>query len=167
MNKLSIAVVFLLVGSIGEARANESPVPALHYRADAGVETNTDGKVIAWRNLGSLGSAGDLTKIVEKGGKPTESQIVLDETGANGRPSVKFNGTSALRTDGSINLNTSAGGTWIVTYKADDADNHNRGILGASPTSGADRHGAFFDYEGVLRPWFAGINTGFFNSHDD
>ena len=117
----------------------ETIQPVLRYRSDTGVTVGAGGKVTAWKNLGTLGAAGDVA--VDEG----TSDITYSAEGANGSPSVVFGGTSCLKTAGNVNLGISGsagGGCWFVALKVSSTLSGNRGLLGTNSDNA--RFGAFF-----------------------
>lgn len=129
--------VGLLSLSLAVTASAALPQPVLHYRSDNGITTNADGKVTGWKNLGTLGVAGDVAA-------ESNSDITYKTDGANGSPSVVFGGVSSLKTAGNVNLGItgSSGGSWFVALKVSDTYDRNRGLVGM--TSDSARFGAFY-----------------------
>lgn len=122
---------------------------AAWFRADAGLVTNAAGEVQTWRNIGVLGSSIDVFPT----NRADASHVVLNATGANGRPSAHFNGGGYLISDGTATLMQNAAkaadcwGIWLVVFKpcADRLARRNMAPFGLpNPSNSSWRGSPFF-----------------------
>lgn len=127
--------------------------PAAWFCADTGVETNTAGGIVRWRNQGTLGNALDLAPVAEG------AALTVKADGVGGKPAIAFNGTTHLASAQANNLGMSAeGGAWFAVYRAatNTAARGNMGVFALEPTA-SGRFGAFYPIDPggtVVRSYF-------------
>lgn len=73
------------------------------FRADKGVATNESGVVTGWSNQGQLGAVADVA-LAGSGG------VTLNPQGLGGQPAVVFDGTTCLKSAGSVSYGATAAG---------------------------------------------------------
>ncbi len=135
--------------------------PVVWYRADMGVTTNAQGKVTAWINQGSAGSAADLAANTNTAAPGVT--FVVNAMG--GAPALDFNGHDILTTDSSVSVGTiSEGGAWFVAFKSAKVGNgaNNMSVFGHG-TGSSDRFGCFQNNSGQVLTYFYG-QSGYIQS---
>ena len=93
--------------------------PDVWYRADMGVTTNAQGKVTAWANQGTIGSAADLacTNTAAPGAWFFASAPTM-----GGAPALELDGHDILVSAGNVSFGTlSDGGAWFVAFRSYDS----------------------------------------------